>query len=291
LGTFKANINANTVVSWWGIYYANIATVTITNSDNSAIKLGMVANIQGTSAGTFGSNTMIIAKSSGSNVSVANIIPGFTYTITSVGSTDFTAIGANASVLGNVFVANATGTGTGTVLGRTNEIILGSNHNTSGDIIFNVNPLKLGKYQLSDWLLTRFGYKNSDGAWVSKDGIDGNDILLEASPVQDGIVSEFLQEQYAELIKNNAIRNGDTKEVIAGMLALAYQYQDLGNPQLNQSLYNTDGTVNLENYSIGSRANVWRNTGQTVDSQGRPGHIYFNSGRYAIRTLGADVPE
>jgi len=75
------------------------------------------------------------------------------------------------------------------------------------------------------------------------------------------------------------------------MLALAYQYQDLGNPQLKKNVYNTDGSVNLENYSIASRANVWRNTGQTVDSQGRPGHIYFNAGRYAIRNLGADVPE
>jgi hypothetical protein len=176
-------------------------------------------------------------------------------------------------------------------LGTNNEIILGSSHAVSGDITFNINPLKLGKYQTSDWLLTRLGYKNNDGTWAAKDGVDGNDIFLEATAVQDRILGDFLQEQYAELVKSGAIRNGDSKETIGGMLSLAYQYQDLGNPQLNKSLYNTDGTLNLENYSIGSRANVWRNTGQTVDSQGRPGHIYFNAGRYAIRTLGADVPE
>jgi hypothetical protein len=101
----------------------------------------------------------------------------------------------------------------------------------------------------------------------------------------------FLQEQYIDLVKQGAIRAGDSKEIIAGMLALAYQYQDLGNPQLGQNIYNTNGTINLENYSIGTRANVWRETGQTVDSQGRPGHIYFNGGRYAVRNLGADVPE
>ena len=75
------------------------------------------------------------------------------------------------------------------------------------------------------------------------------------------------------------------------MLALAYQYQDLGNPALNQNPRNVDGTINLVNYSIGTKANVWRNTGQTVDSQGRPGHIFFNGGRYAIGTLGADTAE
>ena len=104
-------------------------------------------------------------------------------------------------------------------------------------------------------------------------------------------MNTFIQEQYQALIKQGAIREGDDKSTIAGMLALAYQYQDLGNPQLNQNVFNSDGTINLENYSIASRANVWRNTGMTVDSQGRPGHIYFNAGRYAVRTLGADVPE
>jgi hypothetical protein len=149
----------------------------------------------------------------------------------------------------------------------------------------------LGKYQNSDYLLTRLGYKNNDGTWKTKDGVDSNDIFLAATEVQDSIMGEFLQEQYQELIKQGAIRPGDTKEIVAGMLALAYQYQDLGNPLLKQNVYNADGTINIENYSIAARANVWRNNGSTIDSQGRPGHIYFNSGRYAIRNLGANVPE
>jgi hypothetical protein len=149
----------------------------------------------------------------------------------------------------------------------------------------------LGKYQNSDYLLTKYGYKNSDGSWAAKDGIDSNDVFLAATEVQDSIMNTFLQEQYRELAKQGAIRDGDSKETIAGMMALSYQYQDLGNPALKQTVYNSDGTINLENYSIASRANVWRETGSTVDSQGRPGHIYFNAGRYAIRNLGADVPE
>jgi hypothetical protein len=234
---------------------------------------------------------MVIAKSIRGNIIAGNFIPGCTYTITSVGTTDFIAIGANASVIGNVFVANAVGTGTGTALGTNNEIILASNHTVSGDINFTVSPLKLGKYQNSQWLLTQLGYINSDGTWNAKDGVDSNEIFLAATGVQDSIMRDFIQIQYTELIKAGAIRPGDDKEIVSGMLALAYQYQDLGNPQLNQSIYNTNGTINLENYSIGTKANVWRNTGQTLDSQNRPGHIYFNGGRYAIRTLGADVPE
>ena len=288
IGTFKANINANA-------YFGNVAAITITNSDHSDIQLGMIANIQVPSTGSFGSNTMVIKKSVGGNITAGNFVPGFTYTITSLGTTDFTACGATGNVanvsIGNVFVANTIGTGTGTAFLTNNQIILGSNHSVSGEILFNTFPLSLGKYQTSDYLLTKSGYKNSDGTWAIKDGVDSNDIFLAATEVQDNIVSNFLQTQYQELIKQGAIRDGDSKETVAGMLAIAYQYQDLGNPALKQNVYNSDGTINLENYSIAARANVWRETGQTLDSQGRPGHIYFNAGKYAIRSLGADVPE
>lgn len=288
LGTFKAVINANTS-------FANAAAITITNSDHRDIQLGMVANIQLPSTGSFGSNTMVIKKSIGGNITAGNFVPGFTYTVTSIGTTNFSLIGVNTDVgnvaIGNVFVANAAGTGTGTAFLTNNQILLGGNHSVSGDISFNVFPLKLGKYQNSDYLLTRYGYKNSDGTWAAKDGIDSNEIFLSAAEVQDNIMNTFLQEQYQALVKQGAIRDGDSKEIIAGMMALAYQYQDLGNPALKQNVYNGDGTINLENYSIASRANVWREAGTTVDSQGRPGHIYFNAGRYAIRNLGADVPE
>jgi hypothetical protein len=288
IGTFKATINADTS-------FANTAAITITNSDHQGIQLGMVANIQLPSTGSFGSNTMIIKKSIGGNIVAGNFVPGFTYTVTSIGTTNFSLIGVNTDTanvaIGNVFIANAAGSGTGTAFLTNNQLLLGSNHTVSGAINFNVFPLKLGKYQNSDYLLTRYGYKNSDGSWASKDGIDSNEVFLAAAEVQDSIMNAFLQEQYQALVKQGAIRDGDSKEIIAGMMSLAYQYQDLGNPVLKQNVYNSDGTINLENYSIASRANVWRKTGSTVDSQGRPGHIYFNAGRYAIRTLGADVPE
>lgn len=293
IGNFKGNINDDTVVSWWNTTYANVATVLITNSDHSTIKLGMVANTTGTSTGKFGSNTMVIAKSVSGNITAGNFIPGFTYTVTSIGTTDFTLCGVGGGVtnvvIGNVFVANSAGTGTGTAFIANNQIMLGSDHLISGDITFTVSPLKLGKYQNSQWLLTKLGYINEDGSWNAKDGVDSIEVFALAAGVQDLIMRDFIQTQYSDLIKSGAIRPNDSKEVISGMLALAYQYQDLGNPQLNESKFNTDGTINLSNFSIGTRANVWRNTGQVADSQGRPGHIHFNAGRYAIRTLGADL--
>jgi len=279
LGIFKSNL------------VSNVAVVTITNSDNTDIKLGMVANIQFASVGVFGTDSSVIEKSTTSNVSAANIIPGFTYTITSVGSTDFTLIGALGNTIGDTFTANATGAGTGTATGINNQIILASDHQVAGDVMFSVSPLKLGKYQNSQWFLTKYNYMSNSGSWIGVDGVDSDEIFLSAAEIQDNLMRNFIQEQYVDLIKAGAIRIGDSKEIVAGMLALAYQYQDLGNPQLKQPVYNTNGTINLENYSIATRANAWRETGQTVDSQGRPGHIYFNGGRYAIRNLGADVPE
>lgn len=295
LGPFVANINANTVVSHADTYFSNVATMIITNSDHSDIRLGMIANIRSPSVGAFGSNTMVIKKSEGGNISSGNFVPGFTYRITSIGTTNFTLCGLEGDVgdvvIGNIFVANAAGTGTGTAFLTNNQIMLGSNHTASGDVTFTVSPLKLGKYQTSEWLLTRYGYKNSDGTWTARDGVDSNEVFVAAPEVQDAIMNDFMQEQYRELIKAGAIRDGDSKEIMAGMLALAYQYQDLGYPPLNQNPKNADGTINSVNYSIATKANVWRNTGQTVDSRGRPGHIYFNGGRYAVGTLGADTPE
>jgi hypothetical protein len=154
IGTFRANINANTVVSHANTFFANVATITITNSDHSNIQLGMVANIELPSTGSFGSNTMVIKKSIGGNITAGNFVPGFTYNITSIGTTDFTLCGLEGNVanvvIGNVFVANSAGSGTGTAFLTNNQIMLGSNHTGSGDIMFNVFPLKLGKYQNSD---------------------------------------------------------------------------------------------------------------------------------------------
>jgi len=291
LGIFKANINANTIISHWGMYYANIATVTITNSDHSDLKVGMVANIVNPSTGAFGNNSVIVEKSVSGNITAGNFIPGCTYTISSIGTTDFTAIGAYSASIGEIFIANAVGIGTGTAIGSNNEIILKSNHTITGNVTFTVSPLKLGRYQISQWLLINYGYLDNNGNWTDKDNIDTTDLFLLSDQIQNNIMYQFLKENYVKLIKAGAIKTGDTKDIVAGMLSVAYQYQDLGNPQLGQTVSNSNGVLNIENYSIATKAKVWRETGQTVDSQNRPGHIYFNAGRYAISNLGADIVE
>ena len=66
----------------------------------------------------FPSGTVYLHNSLGSyvwdSVTAGAFIVGATYTIETVGTTDFTAIGASANTVGIVFVATGTGTGTGT---------------------------------------------------------------------------------------------------------------------------------------------------------------------------------
>ncbi|HEX9979606.1 MAG TPA: GEVED domain-containing protein [Flavobacterium sp.] len=59
----------------------------------------------------FGYSYYLVA---GTNVAAASIVAGNTYVITSVGTTNFTLIGAAANTVGTTFVATAAGTGTGT---------------------------------------------------------------------------------------------------------------------------------------------------------------------------------
>ena len=66
----------------------------------------------------FPSGTIYLHNSLGSyvwgDVSAGAYLTGATYTIKTVGSTDFTAIGASANTIGVVFTATGAGTGTGT---------------------------------------------------------------------------------------------------------------------------------------------------------------------------------
>jgi hypothetical protein len=68
-------------------------------------------------------------------VSVSLIEAGKKYKILSVGSTDFTAIGATSNTVGELFVATAAGTGSGTVYGRFIKSIFGT-QGTEGTYFF-----------------------------------------------------------------------------------------------------------------------------------------------------------
>lgn len=119
--------------------YISTTTLNVTDVSRGTIKVGMVLTGAGVTPGTVitalgtglggvGSYTISTSQTVGSigspvsmscpiigvvNVSAGNFITGKTYTITSVGTTSFTGIGAAANTVGTTFTATGAGTGTG----------------------------------------------------------------------------------------------------------------------------------------------------------------------------------
>jgi hypothetical protein len=135
------------------------------------------------------------------------------------------------------------------------------------------NNAEYGKYRFTVPFLQRYGYLNQSinqqldqaGSWTSKNGIDSAEDLKSSSGLQDIIMQEFLVDMYKSLCLIQGIRENDTKMTAAGMLAVAYQFQNLADPART--------------------ALTWRNTARPLDSKGRPGYVYYNYGRYAIQRL------
>lgn len=95
---------------------------------------------------------------------------------------------------------------------------------SSWDTTFN-SPPYLGRYAVHNKTLETYGYKKN-GAFVGKDGIKTEIDFVFDNKVQDRIMERFLKDQYRALIKAGAIRAGDSKQTIAGLLAVSYQFQD-----------------------------------------------------------------
>jgi hypothetical protein len=157
-----------------------------------------------------------------------------------------------------------------------------------------ITSTKFGKYQATDYLLQKYEYRDTNG-WTGLDGVDTDDVFLASSKIQDKIMQRFLEENYSKLISAGAIQENDNKDIVAGMLAVAYQFQDAENPdviKLDKIANNILDAIKTEvnsNYTA-TKARLWRENGDQVDSSGRPGGLYFNAGRYAIQNLAADVP-
>jgi hypothetical protein len=84
----------------------------------------------------------------------------------------------------------------------------------------------LGRYAVHEKTLKNYGYLSNTGTYLGKDGINSRVDFWFDNAVQDRIMERFILEQYPALIKVNAIRENDSKETVAGMLAVAYQFQD-----------------------------------------------------------------
>jgi hypothetical protein len=93
------------------------------------------------------------------------------------------------------------------------------------DSTYNAPP-RIGRYAVHEKTLKNYGYLSNTGAYIGKDGIKSQIDFTFDNAVQDRIMERFILEQYPALIKVNAIRENDSKETVAGMLAVAYQFQD-----------------------------------------------------------------
>jgi hypothetical protein len=113
---------------------------------------------------------------------------------------------------------------------------------TAGDSTYNTPP-RIGKYAVHNKTLINYGYKFSNGAaYTGKDGVTTEIEFTFDTNVQDRIMEKFLLNQYQACIKSGAIKDNDTKEVVAGILAVAYQFQD-ANPSLQQGLSSVTGLM------------------------------------------------
>ena len=106
---------------------------------------------------------------------------------------------------------------------------------TQNDFSKNADP-RYGRYLIHNKTLINYGYKESNGTkYTGKGGITTDNELIFNNDIQDRILEQFIVDQYRALIKAGAIRDGDKKETIAGMIAVAYQFQD-ANPTLGGTL-------------------------------------------------------
>jgi hypothetical protein len=117
LGTAGQVLRVNTGAT--GLEYATAGSGTVESvsvvSANGVS--GTVATATTTPAITLalGDISAATSKPSGVSIPATSIVSGRTYTILTVGNTNFTLIGAASNTVGVVFVATAVGTGTGTV--------------------------------------------------------------------------------------------------------------------------------------------------------------------------------
>jgi len=133
----NTNGSANTAV---GI---NALRLNVSGGGNIAI------GSQAMNSSRLGSNNVVVGSSAGFDIgalqTATNIVAGITYQIETIGTTDFTLIGASSNTIGIIFTATGAGTGTGTVYPNTNtnnNTIIGNN--TGRGIVTGQNNTILG---------------------------------------------------------------------------------------------------------------------------------------------------
>ena len=97
---------------------------------------------------------------------------------------------------------------------------------TGNNESYNQNN-RYGKYAIHKNTLINYGYLSDDGtAWLGVEGIQSAANFIASTKLQDRIMERFISEQYHTGIKVGAIKPNDGLDTVAGMLAVAYQFQD-----------------------------------------------------------------
>ena len=105
--------NNNTANGGWSLSLNTTGSYNTANGDHS-----LYSNVTGNNNTSIGYGSLY---SSGSGLTAPSIFPGAEYTIRSVGTTDFTLIGALSNTIGEVFLATGVGIGTGVVTSNSNN--------------------------------------------------------------------------------------------------------------------------------------------------------------------------
>jgi hypothetical protein len=131
----------------------------------------------------------------------------------------------------------------------------------------------VGRYQTGAAALTDAGYikmeyfkqyrngaVNNDGAWTGKDSINNLEDYFNNKGVQESVMYSLMQSNYKTMVRIGAIKTGDSKETVAGMIQVAH-------------LLGAGG------------AKSWRFTAGGADANGTTGAVYYNKARYAVNVL------
>ena len=153
-----------------------VTALQVLTTGNSCTGVGFNANLTNVS----GNNNVAVGYNSLLNsgkVQTAGVfVSGVSYTIQSIGSTDFTLIGASANTVGVVFTASGIGTGTGTA-SPNNGNNIGIGYASGGSITTGSNNVVIGSYNGAAAPISATGSNYivlSDGAANVRQTIDPN---------------------------------------------------------------------------------------------------------------------
>ncbi len=167
--TSGTTIDINTSGNGGTVTLSGTTIATLVSDINTASLTGITAAVVSNKVEIYAD-----ATSSGAYPPATMLMPGVEYTILTVGTTDFTAIGAGANEVGKTFIATGMGTGTGTV----RHHILAVTDNTGTGLSGTYGMLQLRQsthannptWKASDLMIT--GGRRTGSVWIKTTSVD-----------------------------------------------------------------------------------------------------------------------